>query len=93
MTIYHMLQVIVVKIILIHLKNDLIKLLKWFADNQMKVNKNKCHLLVSGSENTANVDANIIGKINCEKLFNVNVDYKLKFNEHLDRILIKHVEK
>ena len=40
-----------------------------------------------------NVDGNIIGKSICEKLLGVNDDYKLKFNEHLDSILKKQVEK
>ena len=33
------------------LENDSIKLFKWLADNQMKANKDKCHLLISSSEN------------------------------------------
>ena len=36
-----------------------------------------------------NVDGNIIEKSIFEKLLGVNVDYKLKFNEHLDSILKK----
>ena len=56
----------------------------------MKANKDKCHLLISGSENiTINLDGSIIGKSICEKLLGVNDDYKLKFNEHLDSILKK----
>ena len=56
----------------------------------MKANKDKCHLRISCSENTTiNVDGNIIGKRICEKLLGVNVDYKLKFNEHLDSIFKK----
>ena len=63
------------------LENVSIKLFKWFADNQTKANKDKCHLLISSSENIAiNVDGNITGKSICEKLLGVNVDYKLKFN-------------
>ena len=54
----------------------------------MKANKDKFHLLKSGSEDiTIYVDGDIIGKSICEKPFGVNVDYKLKFNEHLDSIL------
>ena len=30
------------------LENDSVKLFKWFVNNQMKANKNKCHLLISG---------------------------------------------
>ena len=33
------------------LENVSITLCKWFADNQMKANKDKCHLLISCSEN------------------------------------------
>ena len=32
------------------IENNLIKLLKWFEENQMKANKAKCHPLISGSE-------------------------------------------
>ena len=32
------------------IENNLIKLLKWFEENQMKANKGKCHPLISGSE-------------------------------------------
>lgn len=43
------------------LENDSVKLFKWFVNNQMKANKNKCHLLINGSENiTINVDDNTI---------------------------------
>ena len=46
--------------------------------------------LISGSENiTINVDGNIIGESIIEKLLGVNVDLKLKFNEHLDSIFKK----
>ena len=33
------------------LENVSITLFKWFEDNQMKANKDKCHLLMSRSEN------------------------------------------
>ena len=60
----------------------------------MKAKKDKCHLLISGSENiTINVDRNIIEKSICDKLLGLNVDYKLKFNEHLQSILKKAGQK
>ena len=53
----------------------------------MKAKKGKYHLLISGSENvTINVDGNIIEKSICEKLLGLNVNYKLKLNEHLEGI-------
>ena len=45
------------------LENDSIKLFNWFAGNQMKRNKDKCHLLISGSKN---IDGNITGKVSME---------------------------
>ena len=32
------------------LENDSIRLFKWFSDNQMKANKDKCRLIVSNNE-------------------------------------------
>ena len=56
----------------------------------MKAKKDKCHLLISGSKNiTINVDGNIIQKSICKKHLGLNVDYKLKFNEHLESIFKK----
>ena len=56
----------------------------------MKEKKDKCHLLITGSENIIiNVDGNIIEKSICEKLPGLNVDYKLKFNEDLESIFKK----
>ena len=77
MVTHRMLQVIVLKVIN-SLENDSIKLFEWFVNNQMKANKDKCHLLLSGSKNiTINVEHKILGKCVCEKLLGVNVDYKL----------------
>ena len=56
----------------------------------MKVNKDKRHLLISGSNNNSiNVDGSITEKSNCKKFLGVNVDYKLKLNEALDSIFEK----
>ena len=79
-----------IKDVINKLENDSIKPFKWFVDNQIKAKKGKCHLLISGSENfTINVDGNVIEKSICKNLLGLNVDYKLKFNEHLESILKK----
>ena len=42
------------------MENNSINLFKWFPHNQMKEHMDKCHLLISGSENvTINVDDNM----------------------------------
>ena len=72
------------------LENDSIKLFNWFVDKQIKENKDKCHLFITGNENiTINLDGNIIEKSIFEKLLGVNVDYKVNFNKQLDSILKK----
>ena len=52
------------------LECDSIKLIKWFVDNQMRADKDECHLLLSRGKNiTINIDDVIIGKSICEKLW------------------------
>ena len=47
------------------LENDSVQLFKWFTDNQMEVNQDKCQLLINTNENnTINVDGNITEKSN-----------------------------
>ena len=53
-----------------------VKLFKWFADNQMKANQDKCHLIVSKNENISMHSGPFeIKNTNCEKLL---VLYHLK---------------
>ena len=72
------------------LENDSIKLLKWFSNNMMKANKNKCHLLVSSNEHVSmKLDNTEIENSNCEIILGVTIDSKLNFKEHLDGIIKK----
>ena len=67
-----------------------VKLFKWFADNQMKANQDKCHLIVSKNENISmHIGPFEIKNTNCEKLLGIKVDSRLNFNEHLDGIIKK----
>ena len=67
-----------------------VKLFKWLADNQMKANQDKCHLIVSKNENISMpiIPFEIV-KNNCEKLLGIKVDSRLNFNEHLDGMIKK----
>ena len=73
-----------------NLTNITHKLFTWFANNQMKANYDKCHLLLSTQE-----DANIQltnGTINCsrqQKLLGIIFDNKLKFDKHVENICQK----
>ena len=70
--------------------DDSINLFKWFLDNQMKANSDKCHLITSklSCMNLKIGDINIENST-CEKLLVIKVDNKLNFNEHLDGIIKK----
>ena len=72
------------------LEDGSITLFKWFLDNQLKANSDKCHFITS-KQTCMNLK---IGNINienntCEKLVGVKVDNKLNFNENLDGIIKK----
>ena len=60
---------------------------KWFMDNQMKANPDKCHFICSTND-TVNliIENQIIDNNKCEKLVGVKFDYKLISNAHNDGI-------
>ena len=62
-------------------------LLNWFLNNGMKLNTDKCHLLLYNQEpNTLKIgDLHISNSLN-EKLLGITVDCKLKFNKHIQDI-------
>ena len=67
-----------------------VKLFKWFADNQMKANHDKCHLIVCKNENISmQIGPFEIKNTNCEKLLRIKVSSILNLNEHLDGIIKK----
>ena len=67
-----------------------VKLFKWFADNQMKVNQDKCHLIISKNENVSMYFGPFeVRETNCETLFGIKVDSRLNFKEHSNGIIKK----
>ena len=72
------------------LENDSVRLFKWFSNNQMKANKDKCHPLLSNKERvTMKIGETEIKSSNCEKLLGIKIDNNLTFNEHLNHIIDK----
>ena len=70
------------------------KLLIWFSDNQIKLNTDKCHLLL----NTQDQNFLKIGNFNIknyfsEKLLGIDFDCKLKFSNHIEDICKKATRK
>ena len=76
------------------LKEPSDELFYWFANNQMKANPDKCHLLISSSDKVSIcVDNYNIKSSKCEKLFDIKIDNKLNFNTHIDEIYRKAGQK
>ena len=66
------------------------KLFKWFDDNLMKSNADKCHLLVSTNETMKiQVENYNIANSKCEKLLGINFDHNLNFDKHLSELCKK----
>ena len=66
------------------------KLFKWFDDNLMKSNADKCHLLVSTNETVKIQVGNYnIANSKCEKLLGINFDHNLNFDKHLSELCKK----
>ena len=63
---------------------------KWFDDNLMKSNADKCHLLVSTNETVKIQVGNYnIANSKCEKLLGINFDHNLNFDKHLSELCKK----
>ena len=81
------------KDLLQNLEYDTLSAIMWFEDNFMKLNKDKCHFLVSGITHEhlfAKVGDELIWESADEKLLGVTIDKNLNFNAHLS-ILCKKV--
>ena len=72
------------------LQSDSIQLFKWFSDNQMNANKDKCHAVISNNEKVSMKIDNIeLENTSSEKLLSIIIDSKLNFKEHLERLIKK----
>ena len=66
------------------------KLFTWFANNQMKANDDKWHLLLSTQESASiPVENFTIKSSKAKKLLGINIDNKLKFDIHVESIYQK----
>ena len=64
---------------------------KWFENNYMKVNSDKCHLFISGNKYEhfwAKIGNYRIWKSRKVKLLGVTLDNELKFDEHLNNVCL-----
>ena len=60
------------------------KIRQWFSDNQMKTNRDYCHILLSGKNRvTMSISGAEIKNTEFEKLLGIIVDFGLKFKNYL----------
>ena len=65
--------------------SNLSKIFKWFSDNKMRGNTDKCHLLLSKDESSEiHIGDFIIECSTCEKLIGIKIDSKLRFDDHIE---------
>ena len=80
--------------VILKLQNASNKLLKWFNDNQLKANPDKCHFICSSTVKTSIMIERVqISNSSCEKLLGVFFDSKLIFQSHIDNICKKVSQK
>ena len=69
-------------------------LVNWFLNNKMKLNADKCHLLLNSQEpNTLKVSDLHINNSLSEKLLGITFECKLKFNKHIEDVCQKASQK
>ena len=74
-------------------------LVNCFSNNKMKLNTDKCHLLLNNQDpNTLKIGDLLINNSLNEKLLSITFDCKLKFNQHMEDICqsiteVKHTYK
>ena len=72
------------------LEETSISLLNWFKENRLKLNLDKCHLIVSGTENAKiKLDGFAITNSKKGKLLGIIFDDKLKFQYHIENLCKK----
>ena len=64
----------------------------WFEINYMKLNTDKCHLLISGNKNEymwAKLDEDIFWESNGVEILGVTIDNNLRLDKHVSNICLK----
>ena len=74
------------------LEHDTSLAIEWFESNYMKLNKSKCHFLVSGNKFEhlwINVGGTKIWESNSETMLGVQIERNLKFDKHVTELCKK----
>ena len=78
------------------LEEDSSVIVKWFSDYFLKLNDDKCHLMIFGeksTEATVSIGNSMINESDYEKLLGVTFDKKLSFKKHVEDLSKKANQK
>ena len=84
------------KEVLRRLEHDALIVIEWFQSNNMKLNQNKCHLLIAGHRYqlyNAKIGSSTIWESQGEELLGVYIDRNLRLNDHVSNICKKANQK
>ena len=89
----YLLVILILIMLFSRLEIDSAHPIKWFSDNYMKLNEDKCHLLTLGNMSDDSVSVKIgsstIANSTEEKLLGVTLDSKLTFEQHVSNLYKK----
>ena len=68
-----------------------LKLFEWFSNNHIKMNSGKCHLIRSFNDENKKIKLNgeAVNNTQVQNLLGVHIDYKLKFDTHIESLCKK----
>ena len=66
-------------------------LFEWFSNNYVKMNSDKCHLILSSNDENKKIERNgeAINNTQVQKILSVHIDYQLKFDTHIETLCKK----
>ena len=72
-----------INVVIVKLENDALVLIQWFKDNYMKLNLNKCHMLLSDKAHNLFISLGneLVPNSECERILGIHFDSKVSGNE------------
>lgn len=83
-----------IKDVILPLQLSFKNVFKWFTDNEMQGNSEKCHLILTTDEPVEmQVGQSLIKRVNFEKLLHIKIDFNFTFDKHIKTICKQTVNK
>ena len=83
--------------VIMHLENNALKITEWFPNNCMKLNEDKCNLMIFGAkgsnETTIKIGEACVKESTEENLLDITLDQSLSFKQHVKALSKKASQK